>query len=212
MKPRRYVRVGQVFGRLETVSKVTTSKGQRWICKCACGKECVVQGHSLNIGETRSCGCLRVDVSRERSTKHGGRRTKLYEVWAAMLQRCSNPNVPRNRDWHGKGIRVCVEWHEFAPFRQWAQTNGYREGLQIDRIDNDGHYTHENCRWVTGSVNCNNKGNNVRVTAFGETKTLTEWSRDSRCIVCVSAFRGRIDLGWNPTMALTTPSNRKAVA
>jgi hypothetical protein len=91
----------------------------------------------------------------------------------------------------------------------WAKENGYAEGLQIDRIDNDGHYEPLNCRWTTGSVNCNNKSNNVELSAFGETKTLTEWSRDVRCEVKVTALRGRIALGWDVERALTTASQRQ---
>jgi len=91
------------------------------------------------------------------SLTHGGSNTRLYYVWHTMRQRCSNPKVAKFADYGARGIRVCEEWQDFAAFRDWAQSAGYRQGLQIDREDNDGNYEPSNCRWVTAVVQRRNR-------------------------------------------------------
>src|SRR3990167_10090542 len=100
----------------------------------------------------KSCGCTKI--------KHGEISTKLYRVWANMKQRVLNPNHKSYKDYGGRGITVCNEWLEFIPFRDWALSNGYAEGLRINRIFNDGNYEPSNCEWITQKENNRKKGSN----------------------------------------------------
>ena len=92
------------------------------------------------------------------------------------MGRCHNPQHPNRKMYGDRGIVVCPEWHTFVPFYGWALANGYKSGLTLDRIDNNGNYTPENCRWVTPKINANNRSNNRRITFNGCTKTVQEWA------------------------------------
>lgn len=109
--------------------------------------------------------------------KHGAccRDKKLYSVWRTMLHRCNDPKRVKYRDYGGRGIAVCEEWKDANVFMDWAFENGYKTGLQLDRIDNNGNYHPENCRFVTPKENSRNRRNTKRLTINGETKTVVEW-------------------------------------
>lgn len=121
---------GQRFGRLVVVERADNSADgrARWLCKCDCGKEIVTYGSWLRNGDTKSCGCLKLDMFIKRSTKHGGRNSKLYRTWSSMLQRCNNPNDKDYSEYGGRGIKICKEWEtDFSAFQKWALANGYKE-------------------------------------------------------------------------------------
>lgn len=132
-----------------------------WLCLCACGKEKGVAAGCLRSGATQSCGCLNRERTTARITafnrKHGETGVRLYRIWSGLLARCLNPKRASYPRYGGRGIRVCPEWRIYEAFAAWAKAHGYRDELEIDRIDNNGHYTPENCRFVTHRVNCNNK-------------------------------------------------------
>lgn len=119
-----------------------------------------------------------------------------------MHQRCELKTVDSYSRYGGRGITVCDEWADFGVFAAWALVNGYNEGLQIDREDNDGNYEPLNCRWLTPSGNSNNRRTNKMVEAFGEIKTLKHWSEDERCAVNYSALSARLRLGWPAERAI----------
>jgi hypothetical protein len=139
------------------------SKGY-WNCICDCGKECLVEGQHIWTGHTKSCGCYSIKLLKERATTHNLTSHHLHSIWTNMKNRCRNPKMLMYYRYGGRGIKVCKEWDKsFESFYSWCIENGYEKGLQIDRIDNDGNYEPENCRWVTRSENIRNS-TTVKIT------------------------------------------------
>lgn len=103
------------------------------------------------------------------------RNPRLYSLWNTMRHRCEDPKRESYQRYGGRGIKVCQEWHDANTFMDWAESHGYKPGLQLDRIDNDGDYSPENCRWVTAKDNSRNKRTNRLLTINGKTKTVSEW-------------------------------------
>lgn len=148
---------GMRFGKLIVLSLANEEGPAKWLCKCDCGNTNIIKGASLLNGSTTSCGCIQKMAAAEighASRTHGDSKTPLYRVWRGIKTRTENPNCD-HYEWYGKrGIRMCQEWREdFAVFKEWALRNGYKNGLSIDRIDNDQGYSPENCRWITISEN-----------------------------------------------------------
>lgn len=138
--------------------------------------------------------------------QHKLSNTNIFNRYHKMRERCCNPNCEKYYCYGGRGITICDEWlNSVESFYNWAINNGYEKNLWLDRIDNDGNYSPENCRWITQKEQANNKRNNVKITAFGETKTLTQWSRDERCMVGRTGLRLRISKGFSPEDAITLP-------
>ena len=167
---------GRDFGRLHAIGAIGRTFGNTiYLCRCTCGNWKLVRDYELKR-DTRSCGCLRRDLL----TKHGGTGSKLYGVWNSMRGRCERPTDQSFKNYGARGIRVCPEWSaDFDAFRSWALNNGYQPGLTLDRIDNDGDYTPENCRWATRKQQANNSRANVLVEYHGELLTLQQASETS---------------------------------
>lgn len=134
----------------------------------------------------------------------GGAVTRLQKVWVNMRRRCNQPTAENYADYGERGITVAPDWEVFSVFEKWALANGYKGGLILDRRDNDGGYCPENCRFVNAKVSMNNRRSLRLVTAFGETKNVTQWSEDARCVVPKHTVYSRLNLGWQPEVAITT--------
>lgn len=151
----------------------------RWVCKCDCGNTITVLSTSLKAGQ-QSCGCKLVTDH----YVHGGTGTRLYNVWNAIKQRCTNPNVKEFKHYGARGVSVCDEWlQSYEAFRKWALEHGYDETAPrgtctIDRIDNDGNYSPDNCRIVDMKTQANNTRKNVKIQYSGKEMTLSEIARD----------------------------------
>lgn len=170
---------GKRFGRLEVIRIEPTEPGKKkkWLCRCDCGNEVIVQGGNLQSGHSTQCKkCQWKDVHKNLVT-HGMTGTRLYHVWNGMINRCENTTYKSYHDYGERGISVCEEWHDSKNFFDWALSHGYKEGLEIDRIDTNGNYEPSNCRWVKRIVNANNKRNSHFITQNGETRTVAEWAR-----------------------------------
>lgn len=202
---------GQRLGRLLVIEKYEGKlyDGRTaWRCKCDCGNICLATTKVLRNGDKQSCGCLRREMLTERNYKHGGsvrnQQERLYHIWLDILRRCKNPKRRNYKDYGGRGIKVCEEWeNSYLSFRTWALNNGYNDTLTIDRIDNNGNYCPENCRWVTMKEQNNNKRNNHYITYNGETHTVSEWLEITG--IKHSTMYQRLRNGWSIEEALTTP-------
>ena len=196
--------VGKIFGYLSVIAFSHTYKGHAyWLCVCECGGHTVVRGSHLKTGNVASCGCRKGHIT------HGESGSRLYAIWNNMRERCRNPKTREYHRYGGRGIKVCDEWlNDFQAFYDWAIANGYddtapRGQCTIDRIDNDGNYCPENCRWTTAKVQANNTRRTRFIEFNGEKHSVTEWAR--RLGMNQSTLSMRINkYGWSAEKALKT--------
>lgn len=173
---------GQRFGRLVVIERAENyvqpsgQKKTQWRCKCDCGNEIITVGYNLTRGLCTSCGCVRIERLVQMNKTHGKSNHILFSKWEHMKDRCYNPKDKRYKNYGGRGIKICNEWlNSFESFYEWSLENGYKDGLTIDRIDVNGNYEPNNCRWTTWDVQCNNRTNNVYIEYNGEINTLKQW-------------------------------------
>jgi hypothetical protein len=185
------------------------------VVKCDCGKINILRVNQLKTGGTKSCGCLKKDVAasmtggKNPGFRHGKLGTRLHNIWHGMLARCRNPKDAAYYRYGGRGITVHDKWLEFIPFEAWSPANGYADNLCLDRINNNGGYSPGNCHWTTHKKNNRNRRDNVIIKAFGEAKCLAEWVEDPRSTVRRNVILARINRGWPPESAITTPVTRR---
>ncbi len=159
---------GQRFGKLIALEPhpLRTGRGRSWLFKCDCGNDFVapVTNVKSNGKGAKSCGCL-----------HNGRKkTRVYRIWSAMRQRCRDPNASAYPRYGGRGISVDPSWDDFETFRKWAYSSGYADNLSIDRVDNDGDYTPDNCRWATDKQQAGNRSNAIDIAWDGRPVKLID--------------------------------------
>lgn len=196
------------FGLL-TVIEMTDKRGHGgsviWKCKCECGAFAYIEGSRLK--QHKSCGCLckaRSDDFGNRMSKHSESKSRLYRIWNNMKSRCYNNNDQRYYDYGGRGITVCDEWrNNYINFANWAKENGYNDKLSIDRINNNGNYEPQNCKWSTNQEQAINKRSNKLLTYQGRTMTMKEWAKELN--MPYGCLQTRLLRGWGVERALTTP-------
>ena len=194
---------GQVFGRLTVVSLSHMQNNAYWNCVCECGASSVVNSCSLISKNTSSCGCLRKEALSAAISTHRLTNHPLHKVWLGIKDRCYAKSRKHYKDYGGRGISVCSEWHDLHAFFEWGMASGYKKGLTIDRIDTDGNYSPENCRWATAKEQCNNRRNNIQVTYHGVLQPFAllfgaDKARRSKVWT-------RISRGWDVDKAVDTP-------
>lgn len=200
---------GKVFNNITVLHRTKNNhlNQTQWVCRCICGKVWAVVGNCLKTGNTKSCGCVSLMATTKRFTKHGhtskGTVTPEYRAWRHLFDRCDSPKCREYINYGGRGIGICNRWRD--SFDNFLRDMGHKPFPEaaIDRIDNNGDYTPENCRWVTASQNNMNRRNNRILTYNGVSKALTEWARES--ITTVSTFSSRINRGWSVHDAMTKP-------
>jgi hypothetical protein len=162
-----------------TVVKYSHKKGPHhfWKCQCKCGNVRIIQQGSLGV-RSFSCGCLRKKIAKQVNTTHGMSKTLLHGVWERMRQRCENPNAANYSRYGGRGISVCERWHKFEKFNE-DMGSGWRRGLTIERVNNDGNYDPSNCRWATKKEQAANRNNSNMVDTPWGRMCLAEAARRS---------------------------------
>ena len=197
---------GQKIGRLLVLERAENDKDGKamWKCRCDCGNDCVVLGAYLRNGNTKSCGCLWYDSIKASITKYGEYYTRLRHIWQGIKTRCYNKNEKFYNYYGGKGVKLCEEWKDFMTFKKWAIEIGYNDNLTIDRIDVNGDYCPENCRWVDQKSQCNNRSNNVLIEWNGQKKTLSQWCEMSP-LTYKQVYPRYHNLKWSLEKSLFTP-------
>lgn len=188
---------GQIFGRLTVVGYSHHKKSRGfWHTQCSCGREKIIDGYNMKMGKIQSCGCF----GNERRTKHGKYKTRAYGAWRRMKQRCSNPKDPRYKDYGGRGIKISPEWLSFERF--YKDMGDCPEQHSIDRINNNGNYDPENCRWATRKQQQNNMRTNKKLELSGICMTMSQWA--GFLGINKSTLSKRINRGnWSIKKALT---------
>lgn len=202
---------GNRFGRLTVGNCIGKDEHGRylWECVCDCGNRVVRSSASFRPSRiTMSCGCLGVEARKaaaKKNFKHGHDYTsRIYRIWKGMRERCYKPYCKDFVRYGGRGISVCDEWlYSFENFKSWADTAGYSDGLTLDRIDVNGRYSPDNCRWVTLETQENNRRNNLHI--YGQ--SYRRWF-DLRLdeTLKYTSFISRVRRGWTLTKALCTPT------
>ena len=193
---------GQRFGRLVVTGFAEYRKEKAyWQCLCDCTNLLIASANNLLTSNTTSCGCYCIEMR----TRHGQSKTSLCKRWTAMLQRCENPNANAYERYGGRGITVCYQWHIFENFV--SDMGNPPKGMTIERRDNNGNYSKENCYWGTKEEQANNTRRNVFLTLHGETKTMALWCRENG--LHQSTVQARLTFReWNIEDALTKPSRQ----
>lgn len=192
---------GMKFGKLTAIKRADNiGIKTAWECQCDCGNKIVVMSNSLRTGNTKSCGCL--------AKPHGGSHTRLNVIWRGMMGRCYKPYYDRYKNYGGRGIVVCDEWHNFSKFREWAIASGYDEKAKryectIDRININGDYCPSNCRWISMKEQMQNTTRTRHITVGGETMSLSQASEKYH--ISEATLWARLNHGWSPDRAVKEP-------
>jgi hypothetical protein len=196
---------GHTYARLTVLSQAPRKKGRIvWQCQCSCGVIVVVAGGNLRSGTTRSCGCYQKERVSTSNRRHGKSRTTEYNIWCGMIQRCSDPRHEAFKNYGGRGITVCAAWRE--SFEQFLADMGPRPTLKhtLDRKENNGPYSKENCRWTTRMMQANNKRGNKFLLYQGRKQTINLWAHEFH-LQPATLWARLFIYKWSIERALTSP-------
>lgn len=206
--PKRIPMEGKRYNRLVVIG-VSEERGsqniRKWLCRCDCGNLVSVSRQALITGNNKSCGCLGREYQEKRKVCFETDDKRLYHIWKNMISRCCNSDNPSYKIYGGRGITVCEEWKtSFDNFKTWAKSNGYDGKLTLDRINTNGNYESNNCRWADYITQMNNRRSNIRITINGETHTLAEWGR-IKGISEKTIWARLFEAGWSEYDAIMKP-------
>lgn len=199
--------IGQKFGKLtvlnfdhkkQVFTKNNIKNGYKYfyLCLCECGNKIIVPRHHLLFKHTKSCGCI--------TNIHNLSNSRIFKIYNGIKQRCYNSNAHKYKVYGSRGIKVCDEWlNDFKAFYEWSINNGYSDKLSIDRINVNGNYEPNNCRWVDMKTQQRNRTNNHLLTYNGNTYTINEWAEILH--IKRETLKNRLFLGWSIEKTLTTP-------
>ncbi|OGS41369.1 MAG: hypothetical protein A3K77_06340 [Euryarchaeota archaeon RBG_13_31_8] len=182
------------FNRLKPlyIDNERTIKKVYWICKCDCGNIISTRSDSLQSGRVKSCGCIKKEqdkINLDRTT-HDLSKTRIYKIWQHIKERCYSHNSHDFCRYGGRGIKVYNEWFKsFDTFYHWAINNGYKENLTIDRINNNGNYEPNNCKWSTYKEQANNRRTNIKINFNNKIITLLEFSEFTKISYHILRYR-----------------------
>ena len=174
-----------------------------WLCECNCENHTrkIIRHSSLTSGNSKSCGCLSIEETSKRVSTHKMSGSRLHNIWKSMKERCYNSGHDQYKDYGGRGISICNEWrNDFMSFYNWAINNGYADNLTVDRIDNNGDYCPENCKWSTRKEQSNNQRTNHLLTYNNKTQTMAQWAEEVG--LNPHTLQTRISRGWSVQDAL----------
>lgn len=198
--------VGKKFNNLKVLGIVDEHPGNgkhiKLICKCGCGKITYPTKTEVINGRIKSCGCLAIEKTIKRNLKHGYYGTRIYRIWNGILERTKYKSEKDGERYWKRGISVCCDWEKFENFKEWAFKNGYKDNLTIDRIDVNGNYCPENCRWATIKEQTRNKTTNKILEYKGIKMCLTDWA--NKYNLNYQTLQKRLKNGWNLEKALNT--------
>lgn len=198
---------GQKFNKLTAIKFTgeSTTSGRIWECVCDCGNIALVPIGKLTSSHTKSCGCQKIESTIKRSTKHGfaqrGILNKTWMIWTDMRKRCFNKNNNRFNHYGGRGITICERWNDFNNFIE--DMGECPDGYSIERVDVNGNYAPENCKWIPMIEQSRNTTRVIYITINGETKILADWARHFS--IDYRKVQYRIKKGWDVLSAFTTP-------
>jgi hypothetical protein len=195
--------IGLKFHRLTVISYYGSNNGMsKWRCLCDCGNYSTVLRSALRQGSTKSCGCLNRERIQNLRASHHMTSTPEHRAWTMMLTRCRNPKFHGYKNYGGRGLKVCERWFKFENFFEDIGTRPSSKH-SLDRIDVNGDYCSENCRWATKREQANNKRGSVKITWKGRLMSTSDLSEE--CGISYDVLRGRIRLGWSIEKAVTLP-------
>ena len=173
---------GKRFGHLTALKSIgKTNYGNLiWECRCDCGNIKNLPSGKLTSGRATNCGCITSDLKRKNAEIHGitsRQKPRTFVIWNGIKSRCYDEKSISYKNYGARGIVLCEEWHSFENFHKWAMENGYKDDLEIDRIDNNGNYCPENCRWVTRQFNRSHQRKTRNITVYGVSLNITQWSK-----------------------------------
>ena len=200
------INIGDRFGNLVVIgTSAPKHKERTYVCRCDCGKEKIAKSSGLFYGETTSCGCMKGQHVKEAMLKANGNKPfqnkAIVRLRQNMITRCYRKYSKSYKDYGGRGITICNDWlNSYESFEKWCMENGWKEGLEIDRVNNNGNYSPDNCRFITRMENCNNRRTSRWITAFGETHTMADTARKYN--VKYATLQSLLDRGMNPEVAI----------